>query len=179
MSTSLTDGDGQDASAITDPSGAQADRTFSFFYDQDVAPVAPTAQTQTVTVTATSGSLYSPTQPRETSTATFVLSFVNPCIDPNLTTITPKTQTDPSSDDYSGATRTFTYDPFTVDPPICPLTISCVSISPDSDQLTCDPLDGNNQVIKTYTAAQYQAGLAPGSYTFNYSVTTGAGGALT
>jgi hypothetical protein len=60
----------------------RTDRTFSFFYATDLAPL---AETLSVKITATSGSMYSETSP-ETSLSTaeeFFLNFKNPCIDSN------------------------------------------------------------------------------------------------
>ena len=54
---------------------------------------------------------------------------------------------------------------------MCDITISCVSVSP-ADTIACEDLDDANQLVKTFTSADYEAGLAPGVYTFVYEATT-------
>ena len=73
--TSLTDGDGNSDTAIS-----RVDKTFSFFYDKDNAPVNPVAQKQTVTITATSGSKYPTVFPSQTDNESFDLTFIDPCL---------------------------------------------------------------------------------------------------
>ena len=51
--TKFTDDDGNPAYAIT-----RSDKTFSFFYNADLSPVTPVAQTQVVTIKAVGYSLY-------------------------------------------------------------------------------------------------------------------------
>ena len=67
-------------SAIT-----RTDKTFNIFYNNDNSPISPSAQTQVVTITATSGS--------STEQSTFDVDFESPCQDKDLVTITPTTQT--------------------------------------------------------------------------------------
>jgi len=155
--------------------------TWDFAYSQDLLPL---GQTQTVTVTATattaktsfnSGAPNVPT----TQTDDFDLTFTNPCLSTTYTTLSSSAQgTSSFTDDYSGASQTFTYTPYTVTPNICPLTVTCKSITgPSTGVLNCVdyPIDSvSNQVSFSFDTAVYQAGaLTPGAYTFTYTVSTG------
>jgi len=158
--------------------------TWDFSYDQDLAPVSPTAQTQTVTVTATAvtaktdfnaGAL----NVEKVTSDDFELSFVNPCLSEQYATLTATTQADNTlTDSYSGTSLTFTHTPFTVVPDICPLTITCKSITgPSTDVLLCTDyeLDAEGVLNFSFDTAVYNAGeLTPGEYTFTYKVSTGS-----
>jgi hypothetical protein len=66
-------------SAIT-----RADKTFLFSYSQSLLPV---GNSQTVTVTATSSSIYSAAPSVLVDSSSFDLTILNPCIDPAFVTI--------------------------------------------------------------------------------------------
>jgi hypothetical protein len=121
--TKLTDGEGNaDVTAIS-----RDDKTFTFFYNKDDAPVSPVAQTQTVTVTATSDSKYETSYPKKSDFATFDLIFTDPCLSSSYSSVTETTQTSPSSDKYSASDLTFTYNAFEVNPAFCKTTVTCAS----------------------------------------------------
>ena len=67
-----------------------------------------------------------------TSTITFQdpRTVGNVCENPLVTTITETTQTDLVTDDYSGTTKTWTYNPYDISPGLCAskVTVSCNSI---------------------------------------------------
>ena len=44
----------------------------------------------------------------------FTVTYLNPCIDTAFTTITPATQTQPASDNYSGSDIIYTYTEYGV-----------------------------------------------------------------
>ena len=106
--------------------------TFSFFWDDFMA----IGNVQTTTITCISGD--------KTVSADFDLEFETPCNDPNLTTITATPQTDPPSDNYSGANLIFQYNPFTVSPVECSLDVMCLNVDPNIGvNLPCQELDQN------------------------------------
>jgi hypothetical protein len=74
---------GEDDTAIS-----RVNKIFTFSYDKDDAPVNPVAQTQTVTVTATSDSLYTATFPSKSDSASFDLTFVDPCSSSSTSSVT-------------------------------------------------------------------------------------------
>ena len=115
--------------------------TFSFFYGADLTPVLLAPQVQTVEVTATSGSIYNTTPTELTATASFTLSFLNPCLDTNYSTINPVGQTTALSAAYNEVDVTFTYTPYTVTPSLCLLYVSCTSVTnPSSTAIACPEL---------------------------------------
>lgn len=57
-------------------------------------------------------------------------------------------------------------------PDFCALTVVCKDVSGPSDYLTCEDLDSNNQLSKSFDSADYQGGLKPGVYTYTFQVTT-------
>ena len=67
---SITNNGGDTRSAVT-----RSDKTFSFFYDEDLAPVTPNPQTQVTQITATSFSEYATTQPATVVSGSFNTSF--------------------------------------------------------------------------------------------------------
>ena len=138
----------------------------------------------TVTVNIESDSLFTKTQATISDSTSFDLSFTNPCVLENKTTLTSKSQSDPLSDDYSGNDVTFTYDPFTVEPTYCPLTVSCTSVVYQGTAITtgisCSEIDTNtNTLVSSFSGTDYQNGLAPGDYLYTFTVSTGGPGALT
>ena len=79
--TFLADGD----SALILPTIANDDKTFNFSYTKDLVPL---GQIQSATVTATSTSKYLPlAETPRVDSASFQLSFKNPCIDQDFVTI--------------------------------------------------------------------------------------------
>ena len=119
----------------TDP-----ERTYKISYSADLSPVlSPVAAAQTVTVTATSSSIYGISNAAKVTSDSFGVIFESPCAVESLTEITPVTQTSPPSDDYSGTNVVFNYVPFTVVPDICDLTVACTSVSEitDSTNIAC------------------------------------------
>ena len=58
----------------------------------------------------------------------FVVTYLNPCLDPQYTTITAVDQTQPESDKYSDSDITFTYAAYTVEPDLCTLTVTCEGV---------------------------------------------------
>lgn len=73
---------------------AQGQITFAFQYVDDLSPVIPVQQFQTVTITATSKSKYG-TKNAASKSVDFIVRFLNPCLDsqyvqivaPNLDTL--------------------------------------------------------------------------------------------
>ena len=105
------------------------------------------------------------------------------CENPVVASITPTSQTASVTDDYSGTAKTWTYNPFTIFPGLCAskITVSCTSIDgPNLPNGSTHPLQctdyevaSDNTVSLTFTSAQYEnLVVAPGTYTFNYQVTT-------
>ena len=144
--------------------------TTEFFYDKDLAPL---GQTQTVTVTATSNSIYGTTQTQVVQSDTYELSFLNPCIDTNFVTLTPTAQTESLSDSYTSSDVVFTYNPFTVEPLFCEMTVKCNNVSGPSNVLGCTELS-NGKIQWNFTPQDYTTnGLTPGEYTYTFDVSTG------
>ena len=75
------------------------DQTFYFEYSTDTAPL---NQIQTVTITASSSSIYDTNQVAKTVTESFDLTFELTCGDGDLINLTAKAQIDPASDEYTG-----------------------------------------------------------------------------
>ena len=66
--------------------------------------------------------------------------------------------------------------PYTVDPDFCDLTVSCNSVSTitNSTGIECQNLTANALTL-SFDSTDYSGGLTPGTYTFNFTVsTTGA-----
>ena len=106
-----------------------------FLYDTDLSPL---DKTQTVTITATSNSIYGATEAdKVVESNSFDLTFLNPCIDADFVALTVTDQTDPRSDTYTSTDITFTYEPFTVVPSFCEMTIECKSVVGTSNVLGC------------------------------------------
>lgn len=107
---------------------------------------------------------------------------MNPCLSSTYATLTGTENQGSFTDTYSGTAQTFTHSDFTVAPGICPLTITCDSISgPSSGVLLCEnyelveQLDGSLTTSLVFTETDFSDnGLAPGTYTFTYDVTTGS-----
>jgi hypothetical protein len=161
--TSLTDSDGNSDTAIS-----RTDKTFTFSYDKDDAPVNPVAQTQTVTITAMSDSKYPTSFPKKSDSATFDLDFTDPCLSAVTSSVTVTPQNNQFNDKYSGADITFTYSPFTVSPSFCKTTVTCASVSPASP-LTCIEINDDGQVVWNFGPSDYET-VDPGTYVFTYDV---------
>lgn len=98
------------------------------------------------------------------------------CNDPSVAMITTTAQINPAPDNYSGNAVVFTYNPFTVVPDVCTLSISCISVSPvlANDVLPCQELDGNNMVTWNFPDTVFtDNSIPPNTYTFTYEVKTG------
>ena len=121
-------------------------------------------QKQTVTVTATSTSDSSPL----TETSSFDLTFIDACSVSSLVTLTPTAQTVQLMNNYDGEIVTFTYNPYTVTPAWCDVTVTCGSVS--TDLLECQELDQDGSVNWTFDSTDYTNGLTPGTYTYTYNV---------
>lgn len=145
------------------------------YYAQEISPI---SQTQTVTLTITSYSLYqTSTANQRTDTKTFIVRFLDPCQDTNIVTLTNPGQTDPAPFDfYQAQTRTFIYNPYSYYPSWCPVDVSCISVNDASGRLTCSGHDlvPSQSTTWTITGADYTAGLQPGTYVYTYRVTVGA-----
>ena len=76
----FTDSNEMATTAIT-----QDGETSNFFWDTDKSPL---GQTQTVTVTGTSKTIYNRNNAPKTDSTSFTLDFADPCIDANFVTIT-------------------------------------------------------------------------------------------
>ena len=83
-----------------------------------------------MTITATTYSDYQTDATNaKTATDTFTVTYLTPCDDDTLTTVSSTTQTDPTTtSDYDGGAMTWSYDSYTATPSICTaeLTLSCV-----------------------------------------------------
>jgi len=165
--TKFIDNDGLEANAIS-----RTDETFSFFYDDDLSPVKPVAQTQTVTIRAIGYSKYGEDLTAEESES-WDLTFVNPCSKAGFTTINAVVQSDPvpDTDSYSGTQSVFKYSSYTTDPNLCELETSCERVSPVNSRFPCVEIDPNdNTARRTFTQEDYENGLEPGTYTTTYKV---------
>ena len=81
------------------------------------------------------------------------------------------------TDDYSGTNKVFDYgaNPYTVTPSVCNLSVKCLSVTPSNQNLPCQELDVNNQLTWNFPTSLYTDkvnGIAPGTYTFVYEVST-------
>ena len=127
-----------------------------------------------MTITATLLSKYATDSASEVdSSETFDLNFANPCIDPNFVKLTATPQTNPRADAYTSDDVTFTYNPFTVEPSFCPMTVTCKTVSGPSNVLPKQNLvDG--KLIWNFTPEDYtDNGLTSGDYVFLFEVSTG------
>ena len=61
-----------------------------------------------------------------TNSAASTIDFISPCID--YFTFSSNTQVDPASDNFSGATMTFTLTEFNMSPARCEVTYECTSV---------------------------------------------------
>lgn len=63
------------------------ENTFLFSYENDLEPLEPLGQTQTITLTATSTSSYGVFNERTSTTSEFDLTFLNPCANADFVTL--------------------------------------------------------------------------------------------
>ena len=96
----------------------------------------------------------------------------NPCTETDYSTITAVAQTATLSAAYDAADVTFTYDPYTVTPSLCMLTVTCDSATfPDGTALTTCPELSSNALVLNYGTADYTDRVwPPGDYTYTYKV---------
>jgi hypothetical protein len=107
------------------------------------------------------------------------LTFLNPCIDTEFVTLTRTDQTNPRSDSYTSTDLGFTYDPFTVVPSFCDMTVVCNDVSGPSDVLSCQELN-NGDLTWNFTPENYHDdNLTPGNYVYTFDVSTGPTAELT
>ena len=152
-------------------SDSDDDGTFKFLYSKDLDPI---PNSQTVTITATSNTIYGLVNTAKTAVADFETTFKTPCTSDTYTIIEATTQTNPSADRYTGGDVVFTYNPLTITPDFCATTVTCKNVSGPSTVLdTCQELTPDGTLTQNFTELQYaNDGLAPGDYVFTYTVTT-------
>ena len=105
------------------------------------------------------------------------MTYEDPCCNPDLVTITNNAGTPSLTDAYTGASLTFFYgaNPFTVEPSICNLSVVCEGVSPANSNVPCKDLDAKDQLSWSFDSSLYTDkvnGIAPGTYTYTYSVQT-------
>ena len=124
---------------------SRSGQTFTFAYNKAIDY---STESQTVTINASSITVY-PTQNSATLlSGSFDLTFDDPCIDENFVTLTPVTPATTSfTDDFSGTTLTYVYTPYTVSPSYCDVTVECFTVcysdGSDSIFLGCPELINN------------------------------------
>ena len=152
------------------------DKTFTFAYSDDLEPL---DETQTVVITATTFSIYGEQKAPLEDEEDFDLEFLSPCIDAEFVTLSPTTQMTLTPDSYSETDLVFTYNPFTVVPNFCEITVECNSVVGPSNVLGCQELvDG--KLTWNFTRDNYHLDkLAPGDYVFTFDVSTGPAPELT
>ena len=153
--------------------------SYSWFYDTDRCPLDDNSPSeQTVTVTATSTSIYGVNNTPVSDDEDFKVVYDDPCCDPTLVTITVNPSlVAPLSDNYSGSNLIFDYgaNAYTVEPSICQLSVVCEDVFPSNSNLPCQDLDGSDQLTWNFPDSLYTDkvnGIAPGTYTYTYSVQT-------
>ena len=157
--------------------------------------------TQTLTTTATPRSVHQvdgSNQVAKIATDTVTITYATPCNDPTLAAITVTTQSSTTDNSYDGD-ATWTYTPVTVQGGLCPITLTCESVSGPANVggFTCPcSSDGCTQAVhgadgsltsgsftisRTYDGTAYNAESStktpPGDYTYNFKVSTGGVGA--
>ena len=94
----MFDKDGAPAQVVT---YVEDTKTFSFFYDKDLAPL--DQPVHVVTLRATSESIYGNLNTAKFAENDYDVKFLNPCVDTSFVTLTEKAQTNPAADDYSNS----------------------------------------------------------------------------
>ena len=95
------------------------------------------------------------------------MSFESPCGKNEFTSITETAQVNPTANKYDGQDFVFTYADFVVVPDFCDLDITCVDVSPVSAFVPCQELVSGG-LTWNFDTDDYENGLAPGDYTFNF-----------
>ena len=157
--------------------------------------------TQTITTTATPRSVHqinTNNQVGATVSDSYTITYVTPCDDPTLAAITVPTQTATTDNSYTGD-ATWTYTPVTVLGGLCPITLTCESVSGPASvggfECPCGTTgctqavheaggtltSGSFTITRTYDSTAYGAEgntkTPPGDYTYNLKVSTGGAGA--
>lgn len=93
-------------------------------------------------------------------------------------TLNSAIQTDPPIANFDGVDTTFTYNPFTITPSECSITIMCASVTPSIPSLPCQEIDLiTGTVVWNFTEEDYNNGnVPPGDYDFCYDVSGGPNG---
>ena len=126
-----------------------------------------------MTITATSNTIYGRTASPVVEPDMYDLEFLNPCTDIQFVTLTSKPQMTLDPDNYSSTDVVFTYNPFTVEPSFCEMTVECVSVVGPSNVLPCQQLSDDGTLTWNFNKDDYQGGLVAGDYIFVYEVRTG------
>ena len=96
--------------------------TFDYPANDD-GPIRPTKQTQTATVTATSGTIWneSPLNPVKSDSDDYLITLLDPCLDPNTASIIPSVQTSSpmATNSFDNVGTLFNLVPYTTDPAYC------------------------------------------------------------
>lgn len=183
--------------AITPTTYDSTNKRYTTSYSADLAIV---GATQTITTTATPTSIHQINANNQTPkivSDSFTITYASPCLDPALAAITVPTQAATVDNSYTGA-ATWTYTPVTVQGALCPITLTCESVSGPAGVggFTCPcgsngctlavheaggtKTSGTYTITKTYDSTAYNAsGLTktpPGDYTYNLKVSTGGVG---
>lgn len=113
---------------------------------------------QTVEITGRTTSIYLPLSNAPiTADDDFDLIAVTPCgLGISLVTINTTPQSNQFDDDYSGAEKVFTYNPFIIVPDYCGVVVTCESVAPESLGLPCQELDPENKLKWTFTEDDYK-----------------------
>lgn len=109
-----------------------------------------------------------------TDSESYTWTIKNPCRDPSAIVWNNTPQPFVPTDDYSNQNIAIVQNNFSVTPSLCSLTITCVSVTP-SGYLTCEDLDADNNLEKSFDGDDYTGGLTPGTYTWVYEATTAPG----
>ena len=137
----------------------------SFDYNTDNVPFTGN-ETQTITVTCTTSSLWTPASPSPVvETETYTLSFLNPCADDTVVSLTAGSSAGTVNPTYDGS-ESWTMGAVTPSPAFCTTTQSCVS----ADTLACSDFEPAAGVVDfSLSSSDYTDGsIAPGTYSFSY-----------
>jgi hypothetical protein len=126
-----------------------------------------------VTITATSNTIYGRTASPVVEPDTYDLEFLDPCTDIQFVTLSSKPQMTLDPDNYSSADVVFTYNPFTVEPSFCEMTVECVDVVGPSSVLECQEIT-SGKLTWNFTPDNYHIDkLTPGDYVYTFDVSTG------
>ena len=73
---------------------------------------------------------------------------------------------------YDNVPYGWTYAPYSVAPSFCNLQKKCSSVTGPSNELPCQEIAADNTLSFQFSDQDYVDGLAPGTYTLTYEVTT-------